>query len=542
MKPLIIIQARTGSRRLPAKALINFRGKPLVVIAARRAGTRGHDVVIATSEETSDDMLAATAIAEGFRVVRGSLNDVLARFYDAIVGVSDDTIVLRLTGDNIVPDGDLIAEIVESFEQAGADYMTTGTNASGLPYGVSIEIMRAKHLRAAQAHATTTYEREHVTPWIRQHYAVHTFQRYQSLELDRFRLTIDSLSDLLSMDRVFPQDRNPDDIPWLDIVKRAHLGLFQPTQTTACSDLVLGTAQLGMPYGINNTTEMTSDIGEEMICRAIADGVQFLDTARAYGRSEHIIGSVWAKGWDDHRCRVITKLSPLADWHADDQAKGVSAAAESSLLASCEALGQAQLDTVLLHRLAHWQAWDGAVARLLRTWVKAGRIKHLGASIQSPEELDAVLEFPELNHVQMPYNILDHRWDDVVPKLERVRNERGLTVHVRSALLQGLLMSDDLQKWQRAGHADGAAIRNWLRKHADQYTQSDVAALCLNWIRGLPWVDGVVVGMDNVAQLQSNLLVFSAPALPPDIVDTMKATRPHLSLKTLDPAQWSPAQ
>lgn len=535
--PLVILQARTGSRRLPAKSLISFRGKPLAILAARRAASRGHNVVLATSTDASDNMLAAAAAANGLAVVRGPLKDVLARFCQAIGDVSDRTPVLRLTGDNIVPDGGLITEVIEAFETAGVDYMTTGTAASGLPYGVSVEITRASHLRAAQAEATTAHEREHVTTWIRARFATAIFDRYSAMDLNRFRLTIDTMDDLQSMDRVFPHDGSPENLPWLDIVKRAHLGLFQPKTCSTCEDLILGTAQLGMQYGINNSSVVHPSTGRDMIREAVACGVAWVDTARAYGASEKIVGSVLAAGWDD-RLSVITKLSPLAEWQPQDQPKGVRAAAEASLWASCQALGQPRLNTVLLHRHSHWDAWDGAVARLLREWVEAGQIQRLGVSVQTPEELDAALEVVDFTHIQMPFNILDHRWNKVLPRLEQVRRDRSITVHIRSVLLQGLLMSDESQKWNRAGHPNWAETRKWLNDTSKHLAQSGVDALCINWVRGLSWVDGVVVGMDNPDQLKRNISIFSEPPLSAEALWRLPTEKPYLAPQTLDPAQW----
>lgn len=539
-EPLVIIQARMGSRRLPAKSLVNFRGHPIAILAARRAASHGHKVVLATSTETSDNMLVNAAAAAGLAVVRGPLNDVLARFCKALGDTPDQTPVLRLTGDNIVPDGALITEVVEAFETTGADYMITGTFPSGLPYGVSIEVTRAGHLRAAQAEATTSYEREHVTPWIRARFATVVFVQYRSMALDRFRLTIDTLDDLISMDKVFPQDGTPENVPWLDIVKRSHLGQFQSAVRPSCGDLILGTAQLGMQYGINNSSAIPPEVGLDMIKEAIANGVAWVDTARAYGASEQIVGSVIAAGWDD-RMRVITKLSPLAEWDAKDQPKGARAAAEASLLASCQALGQSQLDTVLIHRQSHWDAWGGAVSGLLREWVDAGRIKRLGVSVQSPEELDAALDVSDLTHIQMPFNILDHRWDKILPRLKQVRADRSLTVHIRSVLLQGLLLSDDTKKWYRAGHPNWKATQKWLSDTSKLLEQSGIDALCINWVRGQSWVDGVVVGMDNPDQLQRNISIFSEPPLSTEAMRRLPNNKPFLAHHTLDPAQWKSA-
>src|SRR5690606_26744038 len=150
------------------------------------------------------------------------------------------------------------------------------------------------------------------------------------------------------------------------------------------------------------------------------------DTARVYGESETVIGQVLAAGWDA-RCRVVTKLDALTDWAPTDCAKGVRAAALASLLRSCLGLHLPRLDPVLLHRAEHCTAWDGTITDLLRDWQADGRIGTIGISVQSPAELQQAIDEPTIGHIQMPFNILDHRWDATLPRLVRARAERPLT-------------------------------------------------------------------------------------------------------------------
>ncbi len=537
-KPLIIIQARTSSSRLPAKALMMFRGQPLSILAANRAATRGHDVVLATSEGRDDDLLASTAKNAGVQIVRGSLDDVLDRFCIALGNSSDERIVVRLTGDNILPDGDLIQDVISELEKTGSRYITTTDPASGLPYGLSVEAMRAGDLRAAQSQAKTSFEREHVTPWIINQFGNSAFTKYSTLDLGRFRVTIDSFDDLLSMHQIFPETDRPQDVPWREILERLPKGRYQPGGHFNDGDLVMGTAQLGMPYGINRNGVPELSEGREMIRIAIGNGVRWLDTARAYGDSEAVVGAVLNTGWRE-RCRVVTKLSTMNDWEASDCPKGVSAAAEASLLSSLRNLGGDQLDTVLLHRWDHWQAWDGAIARKLQSWHENGLIRALGVSVQSPDELTSALEEPFITHVQLPLNLMDQRWDDLVPKIRVARSKRGLIVHARSALLQGLLLSEDPAKWHRAHVSDPKPICTWLKDTAMQYSDSSVLGLCLGWVQALDWVDGVVVGMDNLGQLGENLRIFSNPTLSNEALNTIRTTRPKFSEETLNPSMWS---
>ena len=111
MNAVIIIQARTASTRLPAKALLPIAGHSSAILAALRASNRQHHTILATSDRPSDDVLAGEAQKHGVATFRGPLEDVLARYFLATANLADDCIVVRLTADNVVPDGDLVDEM-----------------------------------------------------------------------------------------------------------------------------------------------------------------------------------------------------------------------------------------------------------------------------------------------------------------------------------------------------------------------------------------------------------------------------------------------
>ena len=99
--PLIVIQARTGSTRLPGKALLPIKDIPTAVLVAQRAANQGHPVVVATSVEQSDDALCKVLTEAGIPVARGPLDDVLGRFLMVARDLGDDDWIVRLTGDNL---------------------------------------------------------------------------------------------------------------------------------------------------------------------------------------------------------------------------------------------------------------------------------------------------------------------------------------------------------------------------------------------------------------------------------------------------------
>jgi spore coat polysaccharide biosynthesis protein SpsF len=535
--PLVILQARTGSRRLPGKALLDFHGLPLAVLAARRAGNRGARVIVATSDDPSDDALAATLSRHAVAVMRGPLEDVLGRFLLALGDTPDAAPVIRLTGDNILPDGALIADVLADFEARGRDYVTTTDPASGLPYGCAVEITRAGHLRRAGAEASTAHEREHVTPAIRARLGVEVFTGHAAQGCGHLRSTIDCLDDFHALHRATPAAQDLTRWPWRDWVAHLKTSPCAPRGTRPVRDMVLGTAQLGMAYGIARRATPDAAEGLAMLRRAIIEGVSHLDTARAYGTSESLIGTLMSQGWAG-RTGIVTKLSPLDDIAPDTPPSEVAARAENSLLLSRLALGGGALDTVLLHRAAHLHAWGGAVADVLRRWHDSGHIRRIGVSVQSPEELDMALGHEAVAHVQLPCNILDHRWDAITGRIRAHRRERGLVVHLRSALLQGLLGSDDPALWRRAHVADARPVTGWLAQQAAALGREGPVALCLAWARGLDWADGVVVGCDSLGQLHQTVRLFRAPPLSPEEIAALAATRPHLDPRSLDPARW----
>ncbi|WP_411976622.1 aldo/keto reductase [Sulfitobacter faviae] len=537
----IVIQARTNSSRFPCKALINFLGTPLAILAAKRAGTGGHRVILATSTETTDTPLAELASRHGIHIVRGSLDDVLGRFVLALEGCGDSDIVVRLTADNIVPDGQLIAEVVEDLISRGLDYIATSGLASGLPYGCSVEATRVGLIRRAAAEAGTDYEREHVTPWIRTHYKTGVFDRYVSLERGHFRCTIDRPDDYFALATTFPDTTDPVSVSWREIVASLVPGDNQPMFARPLAEFVLGTAQFGMPYGIVRTNEPDPDQAAQMIRLAITNGVVWLDTARAYGSSEQIIGQALANGWVGRGC-VATKLSPLSEIPDDGDPRLAAALAENSLRASCMSLGMSRLDTVLVHRVSHLTAWGGRVLDVLRHWRADGLLNVVGVSVQSPQELEIALATEDIGHIQLPFNVLDYRWVDAIEALRDTRSLRSVTVHARSAFLQGLLLSDDTSAWSRARVRDVTPIRAWLHNQANALGYTDLAAFCLGYVRSQDWIDGVVVGCDNLDQLRQNLSWFMQPKMTQEQILAIEQSRPVLEKCTLDPSRWMPIQ
>ncbi|MAU77326.1 MAG: glutamate-1-semialdehyde aminotransferase [Crocinitomicaceae bacterium] len=200
MSVLAIVQARTSSSRLPGKVLLPIGTKPMVLYQLDRLQncSRIDTVVLATSDQSSDDTLADLVKIAGFTVFRGDLEDVLERFR-ACAAAAQATTVVRLTGDCPLSDPALIDELVEAFADGEWDYLSNCADEQQLsvPDGFDAEVFRAELLERAAREALLPSEREHVTPWFRSdraglrwgHFCHQPVRPY-------FRVTVDDQVDL----------------------------------------------------------------------------------------------------------------------------------------------------------------------------------------------------------------------------------------------------------------------------------------------------------------------------------------------------------
>lgn len=162
-----IIQARTGSTRLPGKALRMLSGKSMLERELERLkkATRVDAFIVATTQKSEDDVIVEIAKRAGFPCFRGSERDVLDRYYHAAKEAGADTIV-RVTGDCPLHDPEVVDLVVDRFLERGVDYAKTPEN---YPEGLDTEVFSFAALETAWKEAKLPSEREHVTPYIRNH-------------------------------------------------------------------------------------------------------------------------------------------------------------------------------------------------------------------------------------------------------------------------------------------------------------------------------------------------------------------------------------
>ncbi|MEJ5222432.1 MAG: hypothetical protein WHT63_10560, partial [Tepidiforma sp.] len=200
-------------------------------------------------------------VLQGHRipVIRGSLDDVRARYLQAAADMADDDLMVRLTADNVFPDGAFVGELVAFAKRAGCEYCAPFFPASGLPYGMSAEIFTVGALRRAAAEHDHPEDREHVTPALKKLADSSGGFRPEGWTRDaaHLRCTLDTFDDYERLLRVFRGVSDPVAIGWRQLVDRlASLDdapRFRIPSRVRKGRLhgvmALGTAQLGLERG-----------------------------------------------------------------------------------------------------------------------------------------------------------------------------------------------------------------------------------------------------------------------------------------------------
>jgi aryl-alcohol dehydrogenase-like predicted oxidoreductase len=283
--------------------------------------------------------------------------------------------------------------------------------------------------------------------------------------------------------------------------------------------LALGTVQFGLEYGVANRSGLVSaEDAATILDRALKMGINTLDTAIAYGVSEETLGRVGVQGWN-----VVTKLPPVPE-SSDD----IDGWVEDAVTGSLRRLQRSKLYGLLLHDPRQLAGTMGdRLFEALTRLREQGLVEKIGISIHHPSDLDAICGRYSLDLVQGPFNVLDRRlatsgW------LTRL-HDAGTEVYVRSAFLQGLLLMTpgtrprSFSRWQPLWDQ----WDKWL-----SYSNLTALQASLGFALSEPRVDRVVVGVDNLAQLEE---IFAAVgrAIPAPPMELMTD-----DLDLIDPSRW----
>ena len=283
--------------------------------------------------------------------------------------------------------------------------------------------------------------------------------------------------------------------------------------------LCLGTVQFGLPYGITN---QTGQVHEREVRRildfAAKSGISLLDTAQAYGSAEEVVGHCWPQ---QAQRQLISKLpagAPRKTW-------------EENLFNSLQRLKTPKLDGFLLHRASDLRAPAGeALLYWLESLRDRGLVNRIGVSIYTASDLEG-LPLDRMQLVQRPLSIYDHRLirDGTIEKLR----ELGIAVHVRSVLLQGLLLQPPLHWPNHLSPGFRDHHSRWVIHNHHLGLSSLEGAL--GFVRQLEQIEAVLVGVLSRNELSEIMRAWTKISTYPQDTELDWAWD---NVTDLDPRKW----
>lgn len=246
MKVVAIVQARLGSTRLPRKVLKPLGAHSLIgVLLQRLSRSKGIDqVIVATSATLLNDPLDEEVRSLGFDCFRGDENDVLDRYFQAATAAGAD-VVVRITGDCPLIDPRLVDEVLCHFQATKADY-TSNTAPPTFPDGLDTEVFTYAALARAAKEAAETYDREHVTPYLRRGEGFERSALKGEDDFSALRWTVDELADYEVVSRVFEHFAPDIHFGWRQVLdlKRTHPEIFAANHSIERNEgATMGTGQ-----------------------------------------------------------------------------------------------------------------------------------------------------------------------------------------------------------------------------------------------------------------------------------------------------------
>ncbi len=273
--------------------------------------------------------------------------------------------------------------------------------------------------------------------------------------------------------------------------------------------LVLGTVQFGLQYGVNSAGRPSEEAVKGILAEAAKGGITTLDTSSAYGNSEEILGECVTP---EENFKIVSKY-PKGEISVGEMFNG-----------SLKRLKVDKLYGYLLHHFEVYKnnpkVWDEFIALKER-----GKVQKIGFSLYTPEELQFILDNKSpFDLIQVPFNIFDKKF---LPYMKDL-HEKGVEFHVRSTFLQGLFFKDREALPEKLKP---------MKKHLlqlDEFSKQSglsISEIALNYNLQNPYIDGVLIGVDNLEQLKMNLA--SVKDTPVDIEIEVKEQ------ELLNPVNWN---
>lgn len=293
------------------------------------------------------------------------------------------------------------------------------------------------------------------------------------------------------------------------------------------AELCLGTAQFGMKYGINNQEgKPTEEECFRMLDIALEHGIRVIDTARAYGTAELVLGKYLR--YRKHKVDIISKLRPnIIETGTYDVYSVIRKEVEESM----ERLGVSYLKGYLLHTPEY--VYNERIVEAMFRLKEEKLVQNIGVSIYGIEEGREAIK-KGMDYVQLPYSILDQRGKQSGFLEEAAA--AGVKIFTRSAFLQGLILMNKEQIPKQL--QDALVCIRKFEEITDKYGEERIKTL-IHFVTEEETIDYLVFGVDNTRQLEENMKAHQEPMMKSALLDELKTSIHELGKEIILPSLWA---
>ena len=252
------------------------------------------------------------------------------------------------------------------------------------------------------------------------------------------------------------------------------------------SKLTLGTVQFGLDYGINNKNgKISFPEVKKILDFAENNNIVKLDTAFSYGSSQEVIGKYLFES--NKHFKIITKVSATSDNEIKQQFNE-----------SLNILKQTQVYALLLHNIDDLKK-NPKIWEELISLKNQNKVKKIGVSCYYPEEISFLInQGYKLDIVQVPYNIFDQRFEEIL----KICKSKQIETHVRSVFLQGLFFKkiNELPSQFKSIYDKLDQLQNLSKDN-----NTSLSSICINFAQINEYIDNIVIGVDSLKNLEENI-------------------------------------
>jgi len=295
------------------------------------------------------------------------------------------------------------------------------------------------------------------------------------------------------------------------------------------SSFTLGTAQLGMQYGIaNKLGKLDSIQAFKVLDEAIKHGIKSFDTAAGYGDSEKLLGEYFFKRNLDYDIEIITKLDVLI---TDPNIKKDLAIkkAENSIKRSLDRLKINNIPVLLFHRYNDLMWQNHIIIDYLK---KKDYLKKIGVSVYTPDEALTAMQVNGISVIQIPTNLLDLRF--IKKGVFDIAKKKGIQIYIRSIFLQGLILIniDDIPSFLN----DGKIYIKQLKKLCN----NKMHELTFSFLKSIKGNVNIIIGCECPEQVKENIEILKcSTVMSNEQQKKIFEINSGLSETIINPALWN---